>query len=380
MIKRFSTITVVLVVMAVVITGAGCLQKKDRKQDLLTWTKADENIVTDGIGQQDSEVALALLDINDVEYLDVFYDSVRPSLIEFNDHLQSEDWEDYMFFNSRSWYDRASGALIMQNAITKYRLPAVAVDQVALLAGDAEPIDLLEPVGDTAIAYFTPADDGNTARLTYRFTVGQYGAKIHVIDVSGETDMLVAETNLLAQAAELARYQYTKLSDLLYGSGQEVVMNDAMNHLPQTVSGTTPIGLTELIDDEWLGVQGDMISPEINGFVSGGLSRFRLDGRPDEVVEIVVMEFKTAAQAEAFRDELLSVGLAAEVGTPITLPPALDSVADALGQDTMLELQATLDNYLVDVAVFAPFTEMNTTAAETDLIDFANEVIENFQP
>jgi hypothetical protein len=58
---------------------------------------------------------------------------------------------------------------MFHNAITKYRLPAMAAAEIVVLAGDAETVTAVAaPIGDTQVVYLTPADDTQSASLTSR--------------------------------------------------------------------------------------------------------------------------------------------------------------------------------------------------------------------
>lgn len=385
MLKRGSRITLIaaaLLFSVVLFATTGCLRSvnDDGKvnSDLVQWGNANDE--EDSVGLEDSEVALGLLTAEDMTGINVL-SNIRPMTIELNDHLDGDYLEDYMFFVSRGWYDRATGSQIFHNAITKYRLPAVAAEQIVVLAGDEQTVtELAQPIGDTQVVYFLPADDTQLATLVYRFTVGQYGVKVQVSDVTGAADMTAVQTDLLAQAEQIAEYQYEKVYSLIYSVGVEPAINDAIAHLPESISGTTFIGTSLMTDQEWLGLTYDLESENIAGFVNGGIARYQIDARPDEVVEVSVMEFGTAEEAEAFRDGLLVAGAAAESGTEIALPASLDEVADAIQQDTLVELQAAMGYYLIDISIFAPFAETDGTAAEADLITMSEEIIGNFQP
>ncbi len=375
--------------------GSGCMQptpppvstEPKVNSNLVQWGNTNDTVVDTGL--EDSAIALALLDADDVETLGVFEDPL-PSTIELNDHLDGDYLEQYDFFVSRLWYDRASGNSLMTNAITKYLLPSAAVEEIDRLGGEGSQLNTIaDPVGDAQVVYYdaplfyygSPASDAEPATLTYRFTVGQYGVKVAVVDTGDVLDdTSVIQARLLEQASALAQVQYDKLSELLYRTVVATVTNDAIEHLPISVIGATLIGTVPLSAEEWLGLTYDLQRETIAGYVSGGLRRFQLEERPDEVVEVAVMEFSTPEQAQAFRDELLD-GEDAASGTEIELPATISNSADAILQaDTLVELQAAVDNYWVDITIYAPFATAELAAAEVDLIAISEEVLTSFQP
>lgn len=335
-------------------------------QDAVTNVTA-ESVVDDGM--TDATLGMALLTGSDVS--DVL-DNVRPSTIELNDHLEKEYLQNYLFYVGRRWYERTNGVEIVYNAITKYPSAEVAQQETERLVTNY-PLVETTPVGDTTfVAYDDPllyfGGPSDPAHLIYRFTYGSYSVKVEVVDMGDPGDENSdIKTRLLKIAQPLAEREYEKLVDLLNAQTTEVPTNAALQRVPTDVSGLSLIGTVPVTAEEWLGATYDLTSDTVVGMTTGGMGRFIIDAQPDHVAEITVLEFATAEQAKTFQAELLTKGLAAETGTEIELPDSIAEVADAVEQETLAELQTVVDNYVFDVTVFAPFTEVDLDFSREEL-------------
>lgn len=300
------------------------------------------------------EVATVLL--NEVDVLGTVF-AVRPQTVQFNDHLDELDNTDSEFFVSRQWINELDGKAVLANAITKYISAAVAQEQIIELAGDHERLQPEVVVGDSQVVY----QDGDL--VTYRFVMGVYGVRV------------TADT--LTTATDLAELQADKLADIGHAPNIELSSNAAVQHLPEAVTGGTLLGTASVTAEEWLGTILDVESEEIEGFVTGGVRRWQMTGRPAEVVEITILEMETAEAATTFAAGLLP---SSDVGIEIELPASIANLADAVDNANVIELQAGVGNYFVDIVIMAPFGELDVETAKANIVTIGQDVITNFVP
>ncbi|HBY73502.1 MAG TPA: hypothetical protein DEG44_02290, partial [Candidatus Kerfeldbacteria bacterium] len=149
---------------------------------------------------------------------------------------------------------------------------------------------------DPLIYYGGPSDP---AVMVYRFTVGQYGVRIDLTDTGDVADGdSVIYDRLDETISPLALALEARLQDVLADETVALAVTPSVTALPSTLDGTTLVGTGAVTAEEWMTLTGDDAS-ELNGFTSGAIRRFQIDERPDEVLEVIVMEFATAEQAEA---------------------------------------------------------------------------------
>ena len=299
------------------------------------------------------EVAMVLL--NEVDVLGTVF-AVRPQAVQFNDHLDDLTDTTSEFFLSRQWLDELSGDAILANAITKYVSNDVAAEQIVVLAGDSEPVVVDTTVGDSQVVY----QDGDL--FTYRFAMGVYGVR------------LTADS--LATVTDLAVIQADKLASLGRAPQIELPSNAAIQHLPASVTGGVLLGTASMTGEEWLGTINDMESAELAGFVSGGLRRWQVADRPEEIVEVVVLEMESADYPAALVAGFVSFS---DVVIEIELPASIADAADAVDNVDIFETQGQVGNYFIDIAVLSPFGEVDAAAAKADLVAISEEVIAGFE-
>lgn len=299
------------------------------------------------------EVAVVLL--NEVDVLGTAF-GVRPQAVQLNDHLDDLADTNSEFFVSRQWLDELSGDAVMANAITKYVTSDIAQQQIVELSGDNTPLSVNATIGDSQVVY----QDGDL--FTYRFALGVYGVRL-------TADSLIT-------VSDLAQLQADKLSTLGHAPSIELPNNVAVQHLPTTVSGGELLGTANVTAQEWLGTINNVEATEVTGFVSGGLRRWQLTDRPEEVVEVVVLEMDSAEAADTLATGLLEFS---DVGIEIELPASIAASADAMDNVDLVEMQGSVGNYFIDIVIMSPFGEVDNTAAKADLVTIAEEVVTGFE-
>ncbi|HBY73501.1 MAG TPA: hypothetical protein DEG44_02285, partial [Candidatus Kerfeldbacteria bacterium] len=336
--------------------GAGCLPDKN--------TPSLNTTVSDTTNFTADELAEILL--YEVDVLGRVY-AVRPKVVEFNGNLDlANDGSDY--YIARVWLDELTGATAMTEAMTKYSSPEIAEEKIIELAGDNERLQAPQPVGDTWVVYATPANDTEPASVTYRMTVEQYGVRITVFDRGSDT-----QDDLLELANDLAVTQLRKIGDALV-LGVTLSENAAIDALPAAITGAEYMGTSFVTAEEWLGTIYDLDSEGVDGFVTGGIRRWQLQSRSNEVVEVVVMEMESDALAAEYVAEFLpSLPNTTEIALPASIADQADAVVNVTAE--LVELQASQDNYVVDLSIFAPLGVADLAAAQDELVTIAEEVL-----
>lgn len=323
--------------------GAGCFQS----QDPVPFSSSLNNDMTA------DEIATVLLNESDVQDI---ITGVRPLLIEFNDHLDDLNDTTSDYFVSRKWADETTGTPVMSTVITNYVDEATAQEQIIVLAGENEALNTASVIGDSQIVY----NDGDL--VTYRFSMGEYGVRVTAPSLEEVVGLAQRQADLLAQIGH-----------------QPIVIlpnSNAITHLPATVSGGKLLGTASVSALELLTATNDLDSQGIAGFVSGGLRRWQITARPEEIVEVTVAEMTSAAEANTMT-QILKETITAD--TAIELPDTIASKAAAISYGTVFETQGSVDNYFIDVIIFSPFGEVDATAAIADLSEISEEVILNFE-
>lgn len=322
-----------------------------------TITTTQEIVIpfTDDTNYRDmtaDELSLALLSPEDIA---AYVTDVHPLPLEFNGQLDP-NLQDYDFYIGRLWNDAAGGTLVA-NAVTRYTSAAAAQANVAELASSCS-AETEDVVGDlTYICYIEPllyyGSPSDPAEMVYRFTVGQYGVRLDLVDtgyVFDDNSVIYDRMNPILYRLALAQEQ--RLQDLLADDTAALVATPALERLPATLTGTTLLGTGALTAAEWMSLTGDT-TDELTGFTSGAIRRFQSDTRPDEVVEVIVMEFATAEQAEALKTDF----------------------AGSTG-GSIVEAQDTVDNFFYDVSVFSPFGELDAAAANLEMITYLDTILQ----
>ncbi|EKD79487.1 MAG: hypothetical protein ACD_41C00057G0002 [uncultured bacterium] len=297
------------------------------------------------------QLSLALLTPTDVT---AYVSDVNPLPLEFNGQLDTY-LQDYDFYLARQWND-AEGNKIIGNAITRYTSAEAAQANVADLAAECDE-ETDQVIGDvTYVCYVEPllyyGGPSDPGYMTYRFVLGQYGVRVDLID-TGDVfdDNSVIYDRLKPMLYRLALAQADRLQDVLDDETLALVDTPAVGELPEAPDGTALLGSSAVTVEEWMALTGDE-SSELTGFASGAIRRFLLDERPEEVLEVIVMEFATAEQAEA---------LLADFEAPT---------------EGIAETQKTQDNFFFDISIFSPFGEMDYAAASVDLTTYATLIAE----
>lgn len=315
-----------------------------------------QDIVTPSVGEVTyrdltaDELSLALLTPEDVaaEVADA-----HPLPVEFNGQLDPY-LQEYDFYLGRLWND-ANGDMLVSDAVTRYTSAAAAQTNVSDLSAGCDQV-LIDGIGDVffvcyddpLLYYGSPSDP---ASMVYRFTLGQYGVRLDLVDTGDVTDdNSVIYDRLDKILGALALVQEQHLQELAALDTADLVASAALERLPDTLAGTTLVGTGALTAEEWMSLTGDT-TDELTGFISGAIRRFQSDARPDEVVEVIVMEFETAAQAEALRADFVNVV-----------------------DDSLVESQVTVDNFFYDIGIFSPFADMDGAAAELEMATYLEEI------
>lgn len=319
------------------------------------------------------ELATAL--VNEVDTLGSLY-AVRPEIIQFNDQLDPATADDSEFFLARHWWDEVSGDSAFENAITKFNSPALAVTAIQDQVNGKTAVTPSIELGDVQAVYYEAATADRLATLTYRFAIGQYSVRLTIFSTTeAAADLASVKQALLPQLESIAIIQNNKLADVLTATTVTLPTNTAIEHLPEALAGATELGTTTVNFIEWYGTTYDLASDEFPGFISGGLRRFKINARPDEVIEVTVIEFATPNQATAFVKELLP---SLPDATELTLPETMADSAAAVNNDGFLELQTAQENFVFDFSLFSPFGSINETAAVTDLVNLSETVVLDF--
>ncbi len=370
-------IAVFLLLTLMSVVFSGCWIQEKLQSGVEEVNQSIEEVANE-IGVQkldDTKLAFGLLTLDEVKTIDEI-SNVHPSLIEFNDHLDNNREDVYVSFIARQWMNPLTGNVRIGNAITNYSDANLAQSGLEKLAGDAERIEEFAPVGDKNLLLYEKANDEFQlpAGLTYRFTLENYSVRVTVYTILENATDDEIQKELLPIVEVLAKAQYERLSKVLNGSIIGPETNPAMEKLPEAIAGTDLIGTATVSALEWRGVEGSFEESGIPGFKSGALSVFKMQSRPDELVEITVMEFDTQESAKNFQQQLLPEGVA-----PIKLSEALDETSDAISFPGGFELQSFQGNYMIDVSIFAPFGEIaEESVVMADMEKITTEIISGF--
>lgn len=319
-------------------------------------------------------VAAGLLQVEDIQATKDVSDAV-PTVVEFNGHLDGDRRDSYLFYVARSWIDPGTGDVQISNAISAYASASDAQKGLDLLAFGAESLDQ-EGIGDAMRIYYYEPSDEAAATLAYRFTIGSYSAKVEVALLSDTPRQNDAIKNVLRPIARALATQEEKRLRSVLKQGTAPT-NAVMARLPKTITGTGVLGTAPVTAREWRGLERNLDIDTITGYKEGAVRRFQINARPDEVVEIVVMSFDSAAAAKTFQQ-----GLTQKRNTVLDFPADLKNSTVGFREDKhqLMEAQTVSGTYLIDVTVMSPFSELDmleTTKALPGFIREAKKEIEN---
>lgn len=298
------------------------------------------------------QISLAMLTPEDIA---AQVDNASPLPIEFNGQLHP-DLQNAVFHIAQQWNDGA-GYRVVGDSITQYSSAETAQADVAVLASDCNQATE-QLIGDvTYICYTEPllyfGGPSDPAYITYRVVLGQYGIHINVVD-TGEVfdDNNVIYDRLNPIAYNLTSAQVDRLQTVLADEQTALANTAALQMLPDAPIGTTVLGTAAVTIDEWLTLSGLDVTL-LDGFTSGAIRRFVLTDRPDEVLEVVVIEFASADQAQRLVDAF-------------TTPPA---------ESGIVESQFVQANYVYDISMYSPFEELDPKAS-ADLTSYSNLILQ----
>ncbi len=340
---------------------------------------AQENLPPiDSVVVTDSDMALALLDEEDVS--DAMGKDLNAALVQFNAHMEPTEGYEYVSYVGRIYADPADHKEYVSSAVTKYVDQNGAQAGIEFKAGKDPRLTLDKTIGDKTLAHYTVVSEDSPDSVSLRFTAGNFSAKVQVWDVNDEVSSVENSKVLLDKAWVMAEKQIGSLKSLADGKllYDNVDKNDASERLPVSLEGATYIGSSAFKASEWIEMTHED-GTKLAGFQSGGLSRFQLVARSEEILEVSVMKFEENKQAIAYRDSLLVGGaFADENGKAIKLPENLAKDALAMHTDYVAEFEFVRGPYLIDVVIFSPFGEINKTASEADIVKFGEMVMNWF--
>lgn len=350
---------------------------------LLFWLWLEKNPQIGKVSS--SDLALALLSEDDIATAADAKGRVRAQLIELNDHMEPEaGGAVYKTFVARLAVDRVTGAPFATNAVLLYDTAEQAKNFMTTKASGNDALTLGTTYADESLAYYSAESDSEPASVTVRLVDGAIGGKVQVFDMdSSVTSAEQAKSKLLPVAEKMAKKQASKISDLLLGTTRfsNEASNRAMAKLPESVAGATAIGQAKVKDTEWLAITGDLTSDSMPGFASGALARFQVTARPNEAIEVTVLEFDSADRAKEYYSKFLTEGVAVDesIGAQqMTLPSDLADEAAGLLQETLVEIQSAQGKFLVDVSIISPYTTIEKDAAVADVTEIARTILGSF--
>lgn len=324
----------------------------------------------------DSQLANALFTPADISGITAL-GPVRPSVVELNSHLDPTPPDNYSFFDGRAWYALPSGDLRISSAVVKNLTSADAVNFITVRSAGKTLLSdngITQGIGDQSVMYYEPASDAFPASVTIRFTRSTLAAKITVYAMSDEVKTEAEfQTTLTTMALAVAEAQDARLQDFLANTLPVVEASPSLTSSALvSLSNATLVGRIPVTEQEWMGVTADYgLDSKITGLADAAVSSFSVDARPEEVVEVTILDFYGAE----FPGEHLSQLITSDnVQTEVTLPAGIADVADALANETIAESQMVMGSYLIDVSVFSPFGTLDQAAATQDLIKWTQEL------
>lgn len=325
----------------------------------------------------DSDLALALIAEEDISEI-TGLGQVRPSILELNDHLDNTPPENYSFFVARSWFTVPDGEMKIGTALVKNANAVDAQDFLTIRSQGKTILSGAPQLGDSAVMYYEPAVEDVAASVTVRFSLNTLAAKVQVFSTQDLTTDAEIQATLVPLAKAVAQAQTDRLDSFLANTLPEFEQTPPLVKAPRTLPGATLIGTVFLSEEEWLGVTGDFRQEaDVEGLLDGAVSHFLITARPEEVVEVSVMQFFTNSLAERFQAELL-VDPDLTGSTEVELAGSLATAADALASESIVEMQIVVENYVIDVSIFSPFGTLDAEAAKADLVTMGQDILNNF--
>lgn len=322
-------------------------------------------------GAKPDDVALALLTPAEVAGVKGLA-KAAPSVLEFNGRLDTTRRDAYDFYVARLWLNPMSGNDWITNAITVYNSKKLAESGLQAFARKGKNIEGL-PVGDASVVVWQPAAKKEPAGLNYRFLVGRFAARVGLNFPAGTTPQQAKRW--LPQLHELAVAQALRLQQLEKGKLKSSFPKELSKLLPKKFPGTSLLGTALFTAQERRATEHSFKSRgKIAGFRTGILRRFLLNDRPEEVVEVAVLEFDSAAAAWAFKTELRHAK-----GPQIQVASDLAGHSMAKDFGDLVELQSVQDRYVIDVTVMAPFGTLNKGLAKNELSTFTQQTLVGFR-
>lgn len=316
-----------------------------------------------------SSLAAALLTKEDIETVAKMEGRLLPELVQINDHFDAEDAEKsgYSTFVARVISDKSTNDGFAENAILGFDSTDVAkkfLESRAAEANVAVGHDIDETTPTVKIVQDKTADKSSS--VTFRIAVKQLAARVQVYGEAAEPIAL-----------ELARKQKEKLDMLLAGSLPAVSENNSMSKLPSTLENATLVGKLPITADEWMGATHDSNIP---GLQSGGLARFKINARPAEALEVVVLEFNSPQDALNYKNTFFTQGahLEDKSSKELALPASINGFSLARTSDAIDELAAVKGNYYIDISTFSPFKDFDKDTSSPDLVKISEEILSKF--
>lgn len=322
-------------------------------------------------GAKPDDVALALLTPAQVAGVKGLA-KAAPSVLEFNGRLDTTRRDAYDFYVARLWLNPANGSDWITNAITVYDSKKSAEAGLQAMAGKGTKIEGL-PVGDQSVVVWQAAAKKEPAGLNYRFLVGRFAARVG-FNFPAKTTPQQAK-RWLPQLHELAVAQALRLQQLEEGKLKTSFPKELAKLLPKKLPATSLLGTALFTAPERRATEHNFKSHgKIAGFQNGILRRFLLNDRPEEVVEVAVLEFDSGHSAAVFKAELQhSKGPQIQIASDLTG----HSLAKDFGD--LVELQSVQDRYVIDVTVMAPFGTLNKGLAKNELSTFTQKTLVGFR-
>lgn len=316
-----------------------------------------------------SNLAAALLTKEDIETVTKMDGSIIPSLVELNDHFDAEDAEKYGYdtFVARITSDISTNLPFTENALLGFDSADKAKSFLEAKAKEANVTvghEIDENTSTVKIVQDKTEDESSS--VTFRIAVNQLAARVQVYGDAAEPI-----------AIELARKQKEKLEMLLAGNLPAVAENNSMSKLPSNVENTTLVGKLPVTADEWMGATHDSDIPGLQG---GGLARFKINARPAEAIEVVVLEFSSEQDALNYKNTFFTEGahLEDKSSKELTLPDSIRDFSVARTSDGINELAAVKGNYYIDISTFSPLKDFDKDASSADLIKMSEEILSKF--
>lgn len=353
----------------------------------LWWYDSDKKSqleeITGGKEITPSELAFTLLTKNEIEEALSLKGSILPRLPEFSDQLAKEDVTKYGYeeLAARQILDK-QGNIIAENAITLFKSSVQAEDFILTKAKEANNAKTSRSFGNSILTLSsTSRSSADTPpSSTLRFSIGSLSSKITIFGKNSTIDFSNPDL-LTSLVMKLATKQKEKIELLNSGTlpGVDTLKptNMALRNLPRSVKDATPIGKTLVTESEWLGETYVPNKTSIPGFTSGAYTRFKLPQLPEHALDIVLIEFKS--HEDALKEQSLffteGVSLDDKSSQKLDLPESLKTTSVARLSDSIVELQAVKGLYLYDVAIIAPFSDLNRDKARVLLLQYSQEIL-----